>query len=148
MNLKWAYKNCENFNIYNVAFKKKTPGDIIILHLWSNILDDMIYSSWDIECGSLGKMKKIAGDIICNMCIKNHNHMQHGSWDMEWDRKNFLSFWAIFCPFAPPPPLKIKIFVYQNSLSYDYCFLKYRVQQTIFCHFGLLLPPNSPKNQN
>ena len=107
--------------------KKKTPGDIIILHLWSNILDDMTYSSWDIECGSLklvimgqflsfdpsflrthnhnfGKMKKIDGDIIiCNMCIKNHNHMQHGSWDTEWDRKNFLSFWAIFCPFTLPP---------------------------------------------
>ena len=49
--LKWANKPCKNFNIYNVVFKKKqrkTPGDIIILHLCTKNLDDMIYSSWHI----------------------------------------------------------------------------------------------------
>ena len=30
--------------------KTKNPGDIIILHLRTKYLDDMIYSSWDIEC--------------------------------------------------------------------------------------------------
>ena len=25
----------------------------------------------------------------------------YGSWDTEWDRQNYLSFWAIFCPFTP-----------------------------------------------
>ena len=25
------------------------------------------------------KMKKIAGDVILHMCIKNHNHMMYGS---------------------------------------------------------------------
>ena len=126
---------------------KKTPGDIIILHLWSNILDDMIYSSWDIECGSLGKMKKLLeiSYVTCALKTTIICSMVPEIWS-ETER--------IFCHFGPffallhPPPLKIKIFVYQNSLSYDYCFLKYRVQQTIFCHFGLLLPPNSPKNQN
>ena len=41
----------KSFNIYNGAFKKKkkTLGDIIILHLSTNNLGDMIYSSWDIE---------------------------------------------------------------------------------------------------
>ena len=34
------------------------------------------------------------------MCTKNHNHMMHGSWDTEWDRQNFLSFWTSFCPFT------------------------------------------------
>ena len=52
-------------------------------------------------------MKKFAGDIvILHKCTKNHNHMMYGSWDMEWDGKHFLSFWAIFCPFttkAHPP---------------------------------------------
>ena len=45
--LKWANKKqCKNFNIYNVAFKKwKTPGDIIILQLCTKNRDDMIYSS-------------------------------------------------------------------------------------------------------
>ena len=56
------------------------------------------------------KMKKIAGDIIIlHMCTKNHNHMMYGSWDTEWDRQNFLSFWAIFCPFSPLTTWKIKI---------------------------------------
>ena len=36
------------------------------------------------------KMNKIAGDIVLHMCIKNHNHMRYGSWDMEWDRQKFL----------------------------------------------------------
>ena len=43
------------------------------------------------------------------MCAKNHNHMMYGSWDMERDRQNFLSFWAIFCPFSPLTNRKIKI---------------------------------------
>ena len=30
--------------------------------------------------------------------------MIYGSWDIKHDRKNFFSFWTIFCPFAPPPP--------------------------------------------
>ena len=38
------------------------------------------------------------------MCTKNYNHMMYGSWDTEWDRMNFLSFWVIFCPFNTPPP--------------------------------------------
>ena len=32
---------------------KKNTGDIIILHLLTKNLDDMIYSSWDIECDRL-----------------------------------------------------------------------------------------------
>ena len=49
-------------------------------------------------------MKKFAGDIIIlHMCTKNHNHMMYGSWDTVWDRQNFLSYWAIFCPFTSLP---------------------------------------------
>ena len=104
--MKWTNKKCENFNIYNVKLKKneerKTPGDIIILQLCTNDLDDMIYSSGDIECDRLGlkninhvlpfyplkpiktqnfeKSENIAGDIIVqNMCTKNHNHMRYSS---------------------------------------------------------------------
>ena len=44
--LKRANKKCKNFNIYNVVFSlktySKTPGDIIIFHLCSKNLDDMI----------------------------------------------------------------------------------------------------------
>ena len=51
-------------------------------------------------------MKKLAGNIIIfHMCTKNHNHMMYGSWDTEWDRQKFLSFWTIFS--LLPPPLMI-----------------------------------------
>ena len=47
--LKWVNQKHKNFNIYNVVFKKKKkrkpPGDIIILHLCTKNLDDMIYCS-------------------------------------------------------------------------------------------------------
>ena len=39
----------------------------------------------------------------------NDNHRMYGSWDMEHDRHNFLSFWTIFCPFTPLKAQKIKI---------------------------------------
>ena len=89
-------------------------------------LDDMIYRSWEIERDRLKlvilghvlpfyplknpknqnfeKMKKnnTAEDIIIlYMCTKNDNHIMYDSWDTEWDRGNFLSFWTIFCPFTP-----------------------------------------------
>ena len=104
--LKWANKKCKNFNISNVVFlkkneKRKTPGDIIILHQCTKNLDDMIYSSGEIESDKLKlvtvgrflpfyhptknlknqnfeKMKKFDGDInILHMCTKNNNHMRH-----------------------------------------------------------------------
>ena len=34
----------------------------------------------------------------------NEDHMIYGSRNIGHDRQNFLSFWAIFCPFTPPPP--------------------------------------------
>ena len=49
--LKWANKEQNNFNIYNAALKKnrKSTDDTIIWQLCTKNLDDMIYSSWDIE---------------------------------------------------------------------------------------------------
>ena len=56
-NLKtWSYKNVRTLTFTMLYFFKKhrkTPGDIIILHLCTKHLDDMIYSSWDIECDRL-----------------------------------------------------------------------------------------------
>ena len=71
-------------------------------------------------------MKKIAGDIIIlHMCTKNHNHMMYGSWDMEWDRQIFLSFWAIFCAFTPAflMILKIKIFRKNENSAWRFIIL-------------------------
>ena len=55
-------------------------------------------------------MKKSTADIIIlHMCTKNHNHMKYGSWDMEWDRQNFLSFKFNFCRFTPLTTWRIKM---------------------------------------
>ena len=46
--------------------------------------------------------------IILHMCNINDNHMMYGSWDIEWDRQNILSFWTVFCPFTPLVARKLK----------------------------------------
>ena len=58
----------------------------------------------------LKNRKKGPGDIIIShRCTKNHDNMLHCSWDVEHDRFNYFSFWAIFCPFTYLTALKIKI---------------------------------------
>ena len=53
------------------------------------------------------KFNKTPGDIIIlQICAINENHMMCGSWDMECDWENVLSFWTVFCPFTTQ---KIKI---------------------------------------
>ena len=39
--------------------------------------------------------------IILHLCTTNDDHMMYGSWNIEHNRQNFLSFRAIFCPFIP-----------------------------------------------
>ena len=104
--------------------KEKKDSRNIILHLCIKNLD-MIYSSWVIEHEGLKlvivghflpfthlrpqkisfeKMKNLLEISSFYICVpKNHKHMMLGSWDTEWDVQNFLSYWAIFCPFTPPP---------------------------------------------
>ena len=51
---------------------------------------------------NMKKTKKKPGDIIIlHLYTTNENHTMYGSWDVEHDRLNFLSFWTIFCPFTP-----------------------------------------------
>ena len=110
-------------------------------------------------------MKKLSGDvIILHMFSKNHNHMMYASWDMEYDRHNFLSFWAIFCLFTPllTPKIKIRnkckksleiLSYYTSTINEDHMmygswdkrhdkqsFLSFLV---IFCPLILLKPENS-----
>ena len=118
--LKQANQKQNNFNICNVWFKKRIKKNNCKYHYQN--LDDMIYSSWDIEQKRLKKtalkktknqnfekIKKTVGDIIIlHTCTKNHDHMMDGSWDTELDRQNFLSLWTIFCPFTQLTTWKIK----------------------------------------
>ena len=87
-------------------------------------LDDMIYSSWDIEQNKLKllilghflpfyppknlknqnfeKCKNLLKISLFYTCTKNHNHMMYGSWDMECDRQNFFVIMDCFLPFYFP----------------------------------------------
>ena len=112
----------------NLIKKKKTPGDIIILHKCTKNRDHMLYCSWDLvrdRCNlyfsfwaifcpftSLTawkmkfskKWKKLLKIyiIILNNCTKNHDHMLYCSWDKLRDGCNcYFLFWAIFGPFTP-----------------------------------------------
>ena len=85
--------------------------------------DHVIYGSWNIRCSrqkllsfwaifcpfrplttwgkKILKFKKIPEDIIIlHICTINKNHLMYGSWDIEHNRENFLSFWTGFCPFT------------------------------------------------
>ena len=107
---------------------KKIAGDIIILHKCTKNHNHMRYSSWDMEWDrqnfwsfafippnnqkdqTFKTMKKVYRHVITlHMCTKNHNQMMYAFWDMEYDRPNFLLFWAIFCPFTPLLTPQIKI---------------------------------------
>ena len=109
------------------------------------------------------KMKKASRDvIILHMCTKNHNHMMFASWDRN-TTDNFLSFWAIFCPFTPLLTSQKKFGVnvkktwiyypitnvYHKWWSYDVWFLRYKAWQTVILgHFLPFDPPNNLKNQS
>ena len=143
--LKYKVQQTEIFNILGHFFPfstlitwkikiltlKKTPGDIIILHICTTNDNHMMYGSWDIEhdkqklvilipflpCYPLWtqkfkfwKNKKTPEDIIyLQMCTINDRHMMYGSWDMECNKQNFLSFWTTFCSFTPLTTWKINI---------------------------------------
>ena len=112
-------------------------------------------------------MKKMPGDIIIlHMYTINDNHMMYGSWDMERDKQNFLSFWTVFCPFTLLKTQKIKI-LKKRKKHPDISFYKsvpkiviiyrtvteiWRLADVIFVfHIGLffaLLPSSDPENKN
>ena len=115
------------------------PGDIIILHLCSKSLNDMIYSSWDIECERLilviighllpfyvppppfSKNQKIKIPKKWKENCRRYHHFTHmyqktQSLEVQFlrygryrDRHNFLKTWAVFCLFTPPNNLEVKI---------------------------------------
>ena len=98
---------------HNFEKRRKTPGDITILHMCTINDTHVMYGSWDIESNgqtflsfltifhpfnappppsylknqNFEKTEKTPGDIIMlHMCTMNDNHMMHGSWDMEHDK--------------------------------------------------------------
>ena len=117
----WAFfallppNNLQNQNLEKL---KKGSWDVIILHMCTKNHDHMMYGSWDIrhngqffvilaifctltllttQKSKFWKNNENPGDsIILHLCTTNDNHMMYGSSNMEHNRHNFLSFWAIF----------------------------------------------------
>ena len=109
--------------------------------------------------------------IILHMCTINNNHMMYGSWDMERDGQNFLSFQTIFFPFTMLKTQKSKFWKNEKNWRYLEILSFYtRVPKImIICytatyseiwsmknvigifHFGLffaLFPPHTKKSEN
>ena len=119
--------------------------DIIFCHFWP------FFAFIPQKNQNFKTMKKASWDVITlHMYTKNHN-MMYSSWDMEYNRPNFLSFWAIFCSFTPLLTPKLKILdlkkswryypithVYHKWRWYDVWFLKCKARQTVFLSFWVI----------
>ena len=118
--LKQANQKQNNFNICNVWFKKRIKKNNCKYHYQN--LDDMIYSSWDIEQKRLKKN-----------CPKKNKKSKF--WK---DKKNCWRYHHF-------------THVYQKSRSYDARFLRYWVRQTelfvIVNNFLPFYPTNNLENQ-
>ena len=96
--------------------EKEISGDTIILHVYTK--NHIFFYHFGPffpfnflnrpENQNFEKMKASGDVIILYLYTKSHNHMMYASWDMECNRHNFLSFWAIFYPFTPLFIPKIK----------------------------------------
>ena len=173
--LKWANKNQNNFNIFNVAFFNKIKKNTCRYHHQN--LDDMIYSSWDIEQNILKlvilghflpfyplktpKIKILKNEKIC---WRYHHFTQvyqkSQSYDAQFLRcrvrqTKFLVILDCFLPFYPPMDLANQNFenhvtnVYHKWKSYNIWFLRYGAWQTAF--FAILycflhFTPTLPNN--
>ena len=80
-----------------------------------------------------------------------HKWQSYDAWFLRYGvRQNFLSFWAIFCPFTSLRSGNSKFWkneksnrryypfthMHHNWQSHDVWFLRHGAQQTNFCHFG------------
>ena len=99
-----VYYKWRSYNIWFLKYKVQHTEIFVIL---SHFVPFSLLTTWKIEILTL---KKTPGDIIIlHIYTINDNHMMYGSWDMECNRHNFLSFWTVFCPFTPLWTKKIKI---------------------------------------
>ena len=112
----FSFNPLKTWKIKILTLKKKTPGDITILHICTINDSHMMYGSWDMEHDrqffvildhflpfyppmdpknqNFEKMKEAPGDIIIlHVCNKNYDQMMYGSWDIVHDRWNcYFSF--------------------------------------------------------
>ena len=87
-----AYHKWRSYDIWFLRYgAQQTEFFVILDHFFS------FYPSNNLKNQNFEKTKKTPGDItILHMCTINDDHMIYGSWDMERDGQNFLSFWSVF----------------------------------------------------
>ena len=129
--MKWVNKKCENFNIYNVAFFLKNKEKHLRYHCFTPAYQkswwyDLQFLRYRVSQTEIGNYVPITPPLLKTWKIRilkkwkknswiyhhfTHVHQKLQSFEvwflryrMKWDRQKFLSFWAIFCPFCPPPP--------------------------------------------
>ena len=109
----------------NFEKMKKMPGDIILsyIHVYHKLRYDICFLKYKTQQteffvilgdfwpfhpsdnpnkSKLCKTEKTSGDIvILYISTINDNHTMHGSWDMERNRQNFLSFWTVVFAILP-----------------------------------------------
>ena len=119
-------------NPKNQNFKKlkKSPEDIIILHLRTTNDHHVMYGSWEAECNkhnflsfwaifcpsppppppknpenqNFEKMKKTPGNIIIlHMSTTNENHLIYDFWDYRAQQTQFFLIFGPFFALSPPP---------------------------------------------
>ena len=74
----------------------------------------------------LKKWKRCLEILSLYTCVLQMTyHMMYGSWNIKHDIHNFLSIWAVFCPFTPLKTWKIRILKkqkkYQEISSFYTC---------------------------
>ena len=108
------YHKCRSYEIWFLKYKvRQTEIFVILGH----------FLSFQSPDNPENQNFKTSGDIIIlHICAINDNHMIHGSWDMECDRQNFLSFWTVFCLFTPSGPRKLKFWKNEKNAWRCYHF--------------------------
>ena len=131
---------------------KKTPWDIITLHMCTINYNHMMYGSWDTECNrhnflsfwtifclftplktwkiKIWKKWKKCLEISFYTSVPKKDHIIYCSWDMACDRCNcYFSFWAIFCPFTPTNSPKNQYFKKMKKTPWIYHHFTYVYQK-------------------
>ena len=99
-----VYNEWRSYDIWFLKYKVRQTETVVILghFLPFQSPDNPENQNFKIE-------KESPGDItILHIFTINYNQMIYGSWDMERNRQNSLSFWTVICPFTPYGPRESK----------------------------------------
>ena len=125
------YQKSQSYDVRFWATEWDRPN---FLSFWTIFCPFSHLKTWKIK---ILKLKKTPGDIIIlHICTVNDNHMMYGSWYMERDGQNFLSFWTVFYPFTSLKAGANASNISSNILVWmlDECWMKIRMLHEIkFC---------------